>query len=430
MAEAAVAAVPVSAPLPAVGAPGAGADNNSPSAAADFDTYFNDEAKPTPEQAAGQNQPADKNGDPVGKPAAQPVKEVPIKPEAAGSGKPKEEAKPDDGTAPKGDKPEQSGPKEAKAGQADKKPRETPWQIIHRLEKERDDYKRQIEGKPNGEHPELKTLKETLAEREKRLSDLETKLKYADYSQSDEYKSKYETPFVDAYISGQNKTASLTVRGPDDTTRKGTKEDFDTIMGIGNDDQAAEAATEMFGSKAPLVLYHREKVMELNAAKTKALDEYRTKGSEQEKTTREQTEKQRGEITTQLETFWKKHVEAPREKYASYGKPVDGDEQGNKLLQDGYARAEQAFANLNPFDPKLSPEAREKLVALHGQTLNKAAWFDRLAYQKRAADARVKELEAKVAEYEASEPGAGSGKRGKEKAEQSWEDLLETKYAK
>jgi hypothetical protein len=235
---------------------------------------------------------------------------------------------------------------------------------------------------------------------------------------------------VDAYISGQNKTASLTVRGPDDTTRKGTKEDFDTIMGIGNDDQAAEAATEMFGSKAPLVLYHREKVMELNAAKTKALDEYRTKGSEQEKTTREQTEKQRGEITTQLETFWKKHVETPREKYATYGKPVDGDEQGNKLLQAGYARAEQAFANLNPFDPKLSPEAREKLVALHGQTLNKAAWFDRLAYQKRAADARVKELEAKVAEYEASEPGAGSGKRGKEKAEQSWEDLLETKYAK
>lgn len=423
------AAIPVSAPLPG---PGAGlVDNQSQSASSDFDSYFNEATPaPVPDPPRVEKVPGER-------PATPPVKEVPIRPESVGS-KIKDEikpdaAKPDKGAADGSDKTKPDGSPEAKAGQADKKPRETPWQIIHRLEKERDDYKRQIEARPqtNGEHPEVKTLKETLAERDKRLSDMETKLRYADYSQSDDYKQTYEAPFVDAWIAGQSKTASLSVVTGEGTTRKGTKDDFDTIMGIGSDDQAADAAVEMFGAKAPLVLYHREEVMKLNAAKTKALDKYRTEGSERQKVSQKQQEDRNKEISGQIEGLWKKHVTDPREKYSAYAKPVEGDEAGNKLLERGYKLAEEAFANLNPFDPSLTPQQRDRAVALHGMAINKSAWFDRLADQHKGLQAQVKELEAKLKEFESTEPGPGSGKRGKEKAgEEGWESLLETKYAR
>jgi len=432
-----VSAIPVSAPLPSPGSADAG-QSQSPSAGADFDSYFtNEPPAPTP----GPGKPANKSGDPIGKPATPPVKEVPIRPEAAGSGKkneqptekPAEQAKPDNGSPVKGDKNLPGDNAKPEAGKADKKPRETPWQIIHRYEKELGDLRKEKETwtkQTNGDHPELKSAKEQLTALQKRAEDLETRLKFADYSQSDEFKEKYEAPFLDAYMAGRSRAAGLMVNVEGQNPRKGTAEDFDTIMSIPNDDQAAEAAIEMFGSKAPLVMFHREKVMELNGVKNKALEDYRTKGSETSKKAKEATEKQMVQIAGEIENLWKNHVEAPREKYTQYSKPVEGDDEGNKLLERGYTQSHEAFSNLNPFDPKLDAKQRERIVRLHGMVLNKSAWFDRVALRATRAEARAKELEAKLAEFEASEPGADNGKgRGKAPVTDNWEAQME-KYAK
>jgi hypothetical protein len=52
-------------------------------------------------------------------------------------------------------------------------------------------------------------------------------------------------------------------------------EDFDTIMRVGDDEQASDLATEMFGNKAPLVLMQRERVNELNGKRIGALEHFR-----------------------------------------------------------------------------------------------------------------------------------------------------------
>jgi hypothetical protein len=184
----------------------------------------------------------------------------------------------------------------------------------------------------------------------------------------------------------------------------------------------------MVGSKAASVLYHREKVMEMNGARSKALDEYRNKGSEQAKLNKEAADKAHGQISTDIEGYWKKHVDGPQERFKDFSKPVDGDDAGNKLLEQGYARAKEAFSILNPYDPKLTTQQRERAVSLHGAAYNWMAWGPRLAHQKNQLQSRVKELETKLAEFEASEPGPGSGGKAKggAKAPETWEQQLES----
>lgn len=337
--------------------------------------------------------------------------------------------KPDEKETEKTEDHPNKKPEDGKKVDPDKPVRKTPWQLVHEYEAQISELKKQVRSsteKPIAEHPEYKGLSEKYEAAQKRLSELEDRIRYVDYSASDEYKAKYETPFVNAYTAGRNKTASMSVLTDDSGgSRKGTPDDFDRIMSVMDDDQAATLADEMFGSKAPLVLYHRERVMELNNARNKALEEYREKGSEMAKTQKEQYEKSFNASREQVEKYWQKHVLEPRERYAQFGKPIEGDEKGNELLEKGYERAHKAFANLNPLDPRLSPEQREEMVKLHGMIINKAAWFDRVVYQGKAKDAQIKELQDKLKKFEESSPKGGTDRRGTDKKQPTWEEQLD-----
>ena len=275
-----------------------------------------------------------------------------------------------------------------------------------------------IKGKPS-EDPEKKTLQERLTEREKRLADLENEIRFSRYESSQEYKEKYEQPFVDAWQAGRSKTASLKITDAEGNSRQATKEDFDRIAMIGDDDAAAEAATEMFGTKAPMVMYHRERVQELNTAKMKAVEDYRKQGSEREKQNTERFQQQRQKMIGMFNTI---HNQAT-EKFPQLFKPIEGDEKGNELLKQGFDRV-----NLFKPDANVSGIPQEKLVALHARMLNEAAAFPRLLHQKKGLETKVSELEKELAQYRSSEPGAGDGD-GKPKASVSdgsdWEGQMD-----
>lgn len=255
-----------------------------------------------------------------------------------------------------------------------------------------------IKSKPV-EDPEKKSLQEKLTEREKRLSDLENEIRFKHYESSQEYKEKYEQPFIDAWQAGRAKTASLKITDSEGNIRQATKEDFDKIAMIGDDDQAAELADELFGSKAPMVLYHRERVQELNAAKVKAVEDYRKQGSEREKQFSEQSKQQQEKMRGMFEKF----TAAAIEKFPELFKPVEGDEKGNELLKKGFDLVDAVF------NGKVSEIPPEKLVAMHAAIRNRAAGFGRLLHQKRGLEAKVAELEKELAEFRGSEPGAGDG---------------------
>lgn len=258
----------------------------------------------------------------------------------------------------------------------------------------------------------LKEIEERLADREKRLQAIEEERQYADFERSDAYKRQYWEPFVSSFNEGRDLVKQLTVNADGDE-RQGTPEDFDRLMKISEPNQAAQYAQDMFGASAPEVLIARREVIRANNARIKAIDEFKSKGSERQK----MQEQHIGSLRKAYES----HRDAAVEKFPHWFKPTEGeaiDPKANELLQKGYQFVDQMFQdNQMPVD---------QLVKLHSVVRNKAGAFDRVAHDLRKASARVKELEAKLAEYENSEPAGGTRRSGAPNGEElNWEASLD-----
>jgi hypothetical protein len=371
-------------------------------------------------------------------PDEKPVEDKPKAPEKPVD-KPKEtKAKPDERKT--GDdlrKGKEGDEKQPPAGAGDgnevEKPagKKTPWQLVHQYEAEIATLRKDLEGARGGspkDHPDFKSLQERFDATNKRAEELESKIKFISYKDSQEFKDKYEKPYVDAWINGRSRVAAMTFTDPDSgEERRGTPEDFDRLMRIGSEDDAADFATRHFGNKASGILYHRERVQELSGQADKAVEEYRTKGSEQEKLARDQHETFVKSTGSEVGKLWEDGIKAATEKYPQWSKAVDGDDEGNQLLERGVAMANKAFASFNVFDPKLSKEQRAEMVKLHTALFNKAAWFDRLALADSRKGKRIVELEKQLQDYKASEPGTGTARKPKGAALDvpGWEAQLE-----
>lgn len=394
MPEAAVAPPPAPTPTPDVTPTGPPPKTGMPMSDAwgDLDKYA---TLPKAEPSAIPKGPSSKAK------AAEPAK-PPEPPKPAEVAKTPDEPKPDEPA-----KQPAESPKLPDTGKA-KKPADFLREKLASVERERNEFKAEIErlksAKP-AEDPEKKSLSERLESEAKRRQELEDEIKFSHYEKSTEFKEKYHQPYVDAYRTAQKKTASFKVVQREDAdtgqviqqSRAATPEDFDRIAAL-PDAEAAELARQLFGEAASnLVLWHREKVLDLAQAQMTALEEYRKHGAEREKQVGELRTKQQKEMT---DLFHKLNTEAA-EKYPQWFKETEGDEEGNALLKKGYERADLAFSN-----PNLPTQ---KLVELHSEIRNKAAAFPRLIYQNKSLQARITELEAELAQYKGSEPKGAEG---------------------
>lgn len=304
-------------------------------------------------------------------------------------------------------------PKPADTAKPDKskKPSDFLREELAKVKAERDEWKTKAE-KPPAEDVEKKTLAERLAEREKQVAEYENEIKFADYSKSEEYKKTYEKPFFDAYGSAQNRIKGMKVVGDDGTVRTAEAADFDKLMRVQDEGDAATLAKELFGNAAPSVMYHRQRVIELSDAAKGALEEFRTKGAEREK----QTGEQRAVQQKKLGELWEKMNKEADEKFPNWFKPVEGDDEGNALLEKGTQLAIRAFNGTN-----LSPEER---VGLESTVFKRAAGFGRLTHQNAKLSKELAEARAALKAYEESEPGKGEGD-GSPKAATPRDDTME-----
>lgn len=273
------------------------------------------------------------------------------------------------------------------------------------------------------EDPEKPKLIESLQSKDKRIQELEEKLRYASYESTDEYKEKYEKPLTNIYNAGRSKAASLKVV-KEGEERPGARTDFDAIMRISDDAEAADKATELFGNKASLVLYYRERVLELNDQKMQAIEDFKKQGAERTKSETEKATIQKAEsekaAKARSEMFHKLTAES-----LSKNKLIqleETDEVGKNLLTAAKAVADLAFNSLPPerFN-ELPPNVRSKLVngklrpedvvRLHAELHTRAAAYSPLAHKFTKAEARIAELEKELSEFKGSGPGGGAEKR-------------------
>ncbi len=277
-----------------------------------------------------------------------------------------------------------------------------------------------LEKKP-GREAEVEELNKKLKLVETRVSEYEQKIQFLDYRESDDYKNKYVVPFDEATAQAFNDIKELEVQVKDPqteeiTTRPGTKQDFIDIYNASLG-QANRMANEMFGPSAMTVLQHRAKLKDLERKSNQALEDHKKNGAEIRK---QQQQQQEAEMAA-FNSTWEKVNNDITTKNPQWFKPKEGDEEGNKLLEKGYALVDAAMG------PNRSSLTLQQRIVADANIRNRAAGFGRLAYMNKKLAEEVAAKDKIIEQLRASSPGGrpttGSGEAPSKK--KTWEEAMD-----
>lgn len=273
-----------------------------------------------------------------------------------------------------------------------------------KLHKENTALKKEIEAAKasKGKDDPSKAFQDKLADMEKRHAQLQEELKFTSYERSDDYKEKYLTPMTKAWQSAFEDVSQITIEDDSGSQRKATEQDFEILVRMPIQ-QAATKARELFGDLSTEVMAHRRRIIELNTSRQEALETYRKQGAEREQQTAAHHESSR---KARQELFESTVKEAP-EKFPELFAPVEGDEEGNALLESGNKLADMVFKGAQG----ISEEAKVKADA---EVRNRAAAFGRQVYLNKRLKEENASLKEKLKAFEESEPAGGDPGRTEE----------------
>lgn len=280
---------------------------------------------------------------------------------------------------------------------------------------------------------------------EEKNTQLEKQIEYVDYTSSTDFKTKYHEPYRQAWDDALNEFKELTVREPDGedevgepkfTMRPATENDL-IKLGAMRLSEMDEAAQKMFGASAPRAINHVQNLRKLAGARNKAMEDAQKRAGEWK--TQQQTET---EAKTQaLAKTWQEVNKNLEEKLPAAFKVDESVEGDKEAYTRGFALGDLLFLG----EQGLSPEQVESLpasfketvkagqllsdeqkVQLHAIARLKMANHDRNLAKLAKANARIKELEASLAEYEKSEPSAEkAGESGERTVTKDWLETAE-----
>lgn len=265
-------------------------------------------------------------------------------------------------------------------------------------------------------NPEVGKLTETLKQREERLAAVEQELRYTNFEASQEFKEKYWAPYEKSYQDGRNLAGELLVKEKKDDlgetlqeSRVGTADDFDRIVSEANTARAAQLAQDMFGEvQGAEIMRARREVLKLNAAKEEAKEKYKKEGGEIFKQRQEQVQVHQAAAAK----AFRDGIKAGTDKYPQWFGEVEGDAELNAKLAQGKAFAEACFSGkIKNADGTERQLTTQELAQRQAAMYNQASAFQKLVLEGKRQAEKIKELEAKLKEFEESQPGPGDGQR-------------------
>lgn len=249
-----------------------------------------------------------------------------------------------------------------------------------------------------GPMSEIKTLTAQLEASEKRRKELEQEIEFTSYQKSEKFDKEFQQPYIKAYAEALEEIAEFPVT---DQNRNGNVDDLREICMLPGGD-ALKRATELFGEHvAGVIMTHRREIRRLAKAQQTALDDAK-KNSE----TRMETEKaERAKVNARYADVWKNANAKLAKDFPSWAGAVEGDEDGNKLLAEGYRKVDDYFTG-----EKMSPEER---IAAQTEIRMKAANHDRMALRLKRVRTKLKEVETELAQFKGSRPPRGGDGTGR-----------------
>lgn len=276
-----------------------------------------------------------------------------------------------------------------------------PWQLKEKYEK----LSRQLES----ENLELKARlakaadAEAAAKRaeaaEKRLAELESDMRFIDYSRSSEYQQKYARPYQDAYGRALSDFKQLQVQDGEGNQRPATEQDLLALASapVGQLDELAET---WFGKSAPRVVRHIEKMRELADDANRALETARKDGE----THRQQQETATRQIHEAVAQNWQVAIaEVP-----DFLKPKEGDDEWNGRVDKAREWVDETL-KANVADPKLTAEQRAEAIRRHANMRWRAIGYSSLKLELKRAQSEAAALRKELEAFKKSGPPEGEG---------------------
>jgi hypothetical protein len=278
--------------------------------------------------------------------------------------------------------------------------------------KERDDFAAKVaeleRAKSEGTRKEVeeatKALKAEMDSIRKNAEELDTEVRYLNYTRSGEYKQKYEAPLREAWQIALGDIEGIRVTDEDGTERDANHQDIMALLNVPVA-KAAIIAQETFGPAAPEIMAHRRRLIELTQARDKSIAEWKEKGAQREVESKKQLEsrqtRSRDLFESQFADYEKTHAQL-------FGRE-DGDEDGNKLLDESDRLVRIALKG-EGIDADMGYDDKVDLITkAQAQVALRARAYGRERLRVIRLQQKVAELEKKVGKVRSSEPGQGEG---------------------
>lgn len=333
----------------------------------------------------------------------------PATPPATTPAKKDESKKPDDAPS----KPEETtATTEPPADISPEQKKKNPWHLLRDSEKKVKALETQVTEAKSSSLAETERVQfqERIDKAETKLKEYEDEIRFKSYEKSDEFKTKYEQPYEQAWTKHVHDLQGVTVLDDGGTQRPMEAKDILDLVNLSLPD-ARKLANEKWGDFSQDAMAARKEIKDLFESKTKALDEARKTGADREKTFQENSKKWRDGVQKQIKETWdianKSALDHPVN--GEFFKPVEGDDTRNQLLGKGFALVDEAFGK-NPNDPNLTPEQRADIVRKHAAVRNRAAAFGPMKYLLAQLRKKFADLEKEYNAIKGSTPPAGGGK--------------------
>jgi hypothetical protein len=278
--------------------------------------------------------------------------------------------------------------------------------------KERDDFAAKVSelerAKSEGTRKEVeeatKALKAEMDSIRKNAEELDTEVRYLNYTRSTEYKQKYESPLREAWQTALGDIEGIRVTDEDGTERDANHQDIMVLLNVPVA-KAAIIAQETFGPAAPEIMAHRRRLIELTQARDKSIAEWKEKGAQREVESKKQVEtrqsRSRELFESQFADYEKTHAQL-------FGKE-EGDEDGNRLLDESDRLIKIALKG-EGVDADMGYDDKVDLITkAQAQVALRARAYGRERLRVIRLQQKVAELEKKVGKVRSSEPGQGEG---------------------
>jgi len=278
--------------------------------------------------------------------------------------------------------------------------------------KERDDFAAKVselerarsEGTRKEVEEATKSLKSEMDSIRKNAEELDTEVRYLNYTRSGEYKQKYETPLREAWQTALGDIDGIRVTDADGTERDASHHDIMAILNVPVA-KAAIIAQETFGPAAPEIMAHRRRLLELTQARDKSISEWKEKGAQREVERSKQVE---GRQSRSRELFESQFSDYEKSHPQLFGRE-DGDDDGNKLLDESDRLIRIALKG-EGVDADMGYEDKVDLITkAQAQVALRARAYGRERLRVIRLQQKVAELEKKVGKVRSSEPGQGEG---------------------